>query len=119
MADRDKDPLESCLEQLQTVDLKLYEQKLHTQAFLKGSIKTGAVQCQKMSETEESQHMGQQVLDPTHLTQSKMNLELQKMKAQEEDTKHEIKQMILEMHVRAPVDLMLRKYNKDPSPPLL
>ncbi|XP_036053557.1 NACHT, LRR and PYD domains-containing protein 1b allele 4-like isoform X2 [Onychomys torridus] len=77
MADRDKDPLVSCLEQSQKGDWKLYGQALHSQALSGDPINTGAAQSQKASDREEAQHKGQKGLDPSHHIRKQMDLEMQ------------------------------------------
>ncbi|XP_076398929.1 NACHT, LRR and PYD domains-containing protein 1a-like [Peromyscus maniculatus bairdii] len=112
MSDRDKEPLTSCLEQQQKGDVNLYGQEVHSQALSEGPIKKRAAQPQKESDTEKAQHKGQQVLDPSHYTGKKMDLELQRMEAQEErDIQHVMKLMDLElqyMEAQEEKDLMLR-----------
>ncbi|KAL1778649.1 hypothetical protein HispidOSU_003876 [Sigmodon hispidus] len=99
MAGRDKDPLASCLEQQPKGDLKLCGQEMQSQASSEGPSNTGAAQSQKSRDTEEAQHEGQQVLDPSDHTSKQIDLELQQIK------------------VQAKKESVLSKYTKGLNPP--
>lgn len=97
MSERLTNPLPS-LEQQIKGDMKQDEGELHNQESSEGLINTRAIQSEKASDTNEAQHKGQKVLDPSHHTWKQMDQDLQKPFSLSEK------------------GLMLSKYTKDPNP---
>ncbi|XP_027282656.1 NACHT, LRR and PYD domains-containing protein 1a isoform X5 [Cricetulus griseus] len=84
LADIDKNSLTSCLEQQQKGEVKQDQCGLHSQASPQDSVTMEEAQSKKVGDTKGALYECQQVLDPNHFMKKKLDLMLQRIKAEEE-----------------------------------